>query len=353
MADQSDSYYTVQPGDTFHSLAQFYYHDRNKWLSIRQVNLLLSGFGPDQPLPVGLRLTLPFIPELSTVVITEAGDTLHALAAHFYFSEDKWLRIRQANTTVQGFDADQPLPVGLQLTLPFIPERTIILTTIEGDTRHTLAKTYYDDENQWLWIGDGTLQGFDADQQLPVGLQLTLPFIPELTTAILIEAGDTLRSLSTIFYLMADDNLWLRIRQVNTPVHGFGPDQPLPVGLRLTLPAFTPGRVIITENGDTLRSLGQNYSTEGNYWLRIRQVNTSVYGFGPDQPLPVGLQLKLPPAWGTFRTFITGINDTFISLAAAFYQDPNKWPRIRQANPNLYRYNSNQPLPAGISVNIP
>ncbi len=351
MIDQSESYYTVQPGDTFHSLAQLCYHDRNKWMRIREVNQTLESYDPDQPLPAGFQLTLPFIPELTTTIITEEGDTLRALAKFFYFFEDQWLRIRQANTTLQGFGPDQPLPAGTQLTLPFIPERMIILITNEGDTLRALAQIYYDDENQWVRIVEENITLLGPDQPLPAGLQLTLPFIPKLTTAIITEEGDTIRSLTKFFSFFEDQ--WLRIRQANITLQGFGPDQPLPVGLQLTLPSFMAITVIITEKGDTLRSLGQTYYHNEDRWHRIRQVNPTLQGFSPDQPLPVGLKLVLPSLISELRLIITGSNDTFMSLAQTFYSNVNKWPVIRQANRSLQRYNSDQPLPAGRQVTIP
>jgi phage tail protein X len=354
MPDQPDSFYTVQPGDTLHALAQLCYHDRNKWQRIRQANAPLQGFDPDQPLPAGLQLTLPLIPELTTTITAEEGDTLHALADFFYFSEGQWQRIRQANAPLQGFDPDQPLPAGLQLTLPFIPERTILLVTNEGDTLQALAQTYYDDQNQSVRIGEANpaLFGIPPDQPLPAGLQLTLPFIPAITTAILTEEGDTLRELTKFFYFFMEDR-WVRIRQVNAQLQGFDPDQPLPAGLQLTLPSFTAITTIIIEEGDTFRSLGQAYYHNGDRWVRIRQANAPLQGFSSDQPLPVGLQLALPSVVVERRLITTGNNDTFVSLARTFYQNANRWPVIRQANHSLQKYNSNQRLPAGIRLTIP
>jgi phage tail protein X len=299
-------------------------------------------------------LTLPFIPELTTTLLTEEGDTLHTLAKFFYFSEGQWQTIRQANPPLSGFGPDQPLPVGSHVTLPFIPERTIILVTSEGDTLQTLAQTYYNDPNPWLLFGqvNPTLRGIGPDQPLPAGLQLMLPFIPELTTAILTEEGDTLRSLAKFFYFFEEDR-WTSIRQANSPLQGFGPDQLLPVGLQVTLPSFTAITVIITEQGDTLRSLAQTYYSNEDRWLRIRQVNPPLQGFSPDQPLPVGLPLALPSLLVRHRFYTTGNNDTFITLARTFYSNANKWPVIRQANPRLQRYNSNQILPAHIGMTIP
>src|SRR5438477_23353 len=132
MTNEPDSYYTVQPGDTLHSLAQLCYHDRNKWMSIRQTNTPLQDLGSDQPLPAVLQLTLPLNPDLTTPILTEEGDTLRSLASFFYFSEDHWRRIRQANTPLQGLGPDQPLPVGLQWTLPSFMAITVIITE-KGD----------------------------------------------------------------------------------------------------------------------------------------------------------------------------------------------------------------------------
>jgi phage tail protein X len=54
-----------------------------------------------------------------------------------------------------------------------------------------------------------------------------------------------------------------------------------------------------------------------------------------------------------FRRITTGSHDTLMSLAQRFYQNVNRWPVIRQANPALQSYNGNRILPAGILVTIP
>ncbi len=146
---------------------------------------------------------------------------------------------------------------------------------------------------------------------------------------------------------MADDS------SSHPPLSGFGPDQPPPIGSHVTLPSFTSITVIITEKGDTLRSLARTYYSNEDRWLRIRQVNPPLQGFSPDLPLPVGLQLALPSLVVTYRLYTTGNRDTFIALAQTFYSNANKWPVIRQANSRLQRYTSNQILPAGIVLTIP
>jgi phage tail protein X len=347
-----ETYYTVQPGDTFHTLAQLCYRDRNKWINIRQANPPIHGIEPDRPLPAGHQLTIPSISDLTTTIVTEEGDTLHALATFFYFSEGQWTSILQANPALQGVGPDQPLTAGLQVTLPFIPERTIIVVTNAGDTLQTLAQTFYNDQNQWVRFGEENTTLLDVGvQALPGGLLLTLPFIPKIDVAILTGEGDTLRALAEFFY--GDENKWPRIRQINPALQGVGLDQPLPVGMLLTIPSFVATRIIITEQGDTLRALAQTYYNDAGQWVRVRQTNPPLQGFGPDQPLPAGLQVALKSFPTLFRSIHTGNNDTFLTLAQTFYHDVNQWSVIRQANLHFQRFGPNQILPARISLTIP
>jgi phage tail protein X len=353
MTNQPETYYTVQPGDTFHTLAQFCYRDRNKWTNIRQANAPLHDIEADRPLPVGHQLTIPAISDLTTTIVTEAGDTLHALAMFFYFSEVHWTSILQASPALQGTGPDQALAAGLQVTLPFIPERAIVVVTKEGDTLQALAQTFYTDQSQSFRFNEEntTLHGIEPDQPLPDGLLLALPFIPKIDVAIHTGEGDTLRALAKFFY--NDENKWPRIRQINPALQGVGSDQTLPVGILLTIPSFAATTIIITEQGDRLRGLAQNYYHDPDQWVRVRQTNPPLQGFGPDEPLPLGLQVALKSTITLLQLIETGINDTFITLAQRFYNNVNKWPIIRQANLALQRFGPTQILPAGIPLTVP
>jgi LysM repeat protein len=71
MTDQPKSYYTIRPGDTFHSLASYttgsndtmkiiaqrFYSDANKWPVLRDKNPPLQQYNGDQILPAGIAVT--------------------------------------------------------------------------------------------------------------------------------------------------------------------------------------------------------------------------------------------------------------------------------------------------------
>ncbi len=116
MINQSSSYYTIQPGDTLHSLAQLCYQDINKWMMIRQANPTLQSYGRDDSLPVGHQLTLPFIP--ARTILTGSNDTFISLAKAYYHDTNKWSVIRQANPPLLHYSSNQTLPKGIQVNIP-------------------------------------------------------------------------------------------------------------------------------------------------------------------------------------------------------------------------------------------
>ena len=59
MIDLSRSYYTVQPGDTFSSLALRFYGNESRWPVIRDANPPLRRYNSHDTLPVGTRVTIP------------------------------------------------------------------------------------------------------------------------------------------------------------------------------------------------------------------------------------------------------------------------------------------------------
>src|SRR6516165_3376042 len=103
MPNRNDSFYTVQPGDTLHTLAQAHYQDRNKWQSIGEANAALQGFSPDQPLPAGLQLALPSVVGQLRRITTGSQDTFMTLAQRFYQNANRWPVIRQANPALQSY----------------------------------------------------------------------------------------------------------------------------------------------------------------------------------------------------------------------------------------------------------
>jgi nucleoid-associated protein YgaU len=111
--------YIVKRGDTLSEIAQHFYGNGTEpfWRRIYNANKAVIGPDPDRIVP-GEVLKIPF-GTLPAQYKVKAGDTLSAIALHFYGdgTEPSWRKIYDANKAVIGPDPDLIRPDQI-LTIP-------------------------------------------------------------------------------------------------------------------------------------------------------------------------------------------------------------------------------------------
>jgi len=129
---QSPRNYTIQPGDTFSSIAVKIYGSQKHWIDIAMANPFLNA----KKLKIGQSVRLPDIGEIQLKTktlsdlpkakqarthIVRPGESLYSIADHYYKNADLWRVIFDANRTTLGADPDQ-LGAGDILKIPPAPE---------------------------------------------------------------------------------------------------------------------------------------------------------------------------------------------------------------------------------------
>jgi nucleoid-associated protein YgaU len=105
------------------------------------------------------------------------------------------------------------------------------------------------------------------------------------------QSGDNLTTIAEQFY--GDGTLWRRIYEANKKVIGENPDH-IQVGWTLTIPdTETAGDAYVTQAGDTLTGIAEQFYGDGTLWRKIYEANKKVIGADPDK-LRVGLTLTIP-----------------------------------------------------------
>lgn len=113
-------HYIVRPGDTLSAIALHFYGDGNEpyWRRIYDANKNVIGPDPNVIKP-GEDLVIPFPSKLPTTYVVKLGDTLSGIALHFYGNgtEPFWRKIYDANKNVIGPDPNLIKP-NEKLTIP-------------------------------------------------------------------------------------------------------------------------------------------------------------------------------------------------------------------------------------------
>lgn len=108
------------------------------------------------------------------------------------------------------------------------------------------------------------------------------------------QAGDNLTTIAEQFY--GDGSLWKKIYQANKGVIGDNPDL-IQAGWTLTIPeadgAVEAADTYVTKAGDTLSGIAERFYGDASQWKRIHEANKKVIGSDPDK-LGVDLTLKIP-----------------------------------------------------------
>lgn len=123
---QPDGTYTVQPSDTFSSIAKKHYGDESRWFDIAQANPTVD----PMHLRVGQVLKLPAIEKLQTrtepqaegpggvkTYIIRPGDSLSTVANKFYGDPTLWRTIYNFNRDKIG-DNPNAIKAGMDLKVP-------------------------------------------------------------------------------------------------------------------------------------------------------------------------------------------------------------------------------------------
>ena len=110
----------------------------------------------------------------------------------------------------------------------------------------------------------------------------------------------------------------------------------------------------LTQNGDSLWSIAQQFYADGNQWNAIYEANRSTIGDKPDY-LQAGWTLTIPdlpiaPPAG--QSYITTDADTLWDIAVRFYGDGAQWPKIYEANRTVIGADPNV-LTGGLTLQIP
>jgi LysM repeat protein len=121
--------YRVKQGDSLELIAAEFYGDRTKAVFVMVENKLTHA----RPLKPGERLRIP----ISREVTTTPGDTFESVAATYLGSARRGLFLADFN----GMTAEDSLPAGTQLTIPF----TITHTAAATEALSDIAKAYFGD----------------------------------------------------------------------------------------------------------------------------------------------------------------------------------------------------------------
>lgn len=168
----AETTYITKVGDTLWAIAEHFYGDGNFWQSIYVINKQVIGHDPNLLVPE-LVLTI------SPTYVTQKGDTLQSIATAFYGSarEVNVQAIYNANQWQIGPNPDL-LPVGLRLVIPPSPRGPVGFpyTTRYGDNLYNLAQRFYGNGNRWPDIYNANRDAIGPDpNNLPVGIVLNIP----------------------------------------------------------------------------------------------------------------------------------------------------------------------------------
>lgn len=113
----------------------------------------------------------------------------------------------------------------------------------------------------------------------------------------------------------------------------------------------TAGKSYTVQRGDDLWTLAERFYGEGREWRRIAAANPDLLTGGPDH-LEAGWRLTIPdspPTQG--RTHVVSRGETLSSVAERAYGDPDRWPKIFEAN--RFQLDDPDELPAGLRLVLP
>lgn len=110
----------------------------------------------------------------------------------------------------------------------------------------------------------------------------------------------------------------------------------------------------VTQPGDTLWSIAQQFYGDGTQWPVIYEANRATIGPNPEY-IQAGWTLTIPDLSTTppaGQAYVTQPGDTLWSIAEQFYGDGTQWPKIYQANMAVIGPDPNV-LHAGLTLQIP
>jgi LysM repeat protein len=134
MTQPTPAIYTVQAGDTLWAIAQRYYGDGSQYHQIYDYcNSQVIGPDQDRIYPGEVL----YIPGVHAIYTVQSGDTLWAIAQHFYGDGRKWRQIYDyCNSQVIGPDPDRIYP-GEVL---YIPAMAPVVKTCTVTVEHLNAR---------------------------------------------------------------------------------------------------------------------------------------------------------------------------------------------------------------------
>jgi nucleoid-associated protein YgaU len=89
----------------------------------------------------------------------------------------------------------------------------------------------------------------------------------------------------------------------------------------------------VTQAGDNLTTIAEQFYGDGSLWKKIYQANKDVIGNNADL-IQAGWTLAIPDGGGAAEadTYVTKAGDTLSGIAERFYGDASQWKRIYEAN---------------------
>jgi nucleoid-associated protein YgaU len=111
----------------------------------------------------------------------------------------------------------------------------------------------------------------------------------------------------------------------------------------------------VTQPGDTLWSIAEQFYGDGSLWPAIYQANRDLIGDDPSY-IQAGWTLTIPdvsiPPQPSGQIYVTQPGDTLWSIAEQFYGDGSLWPKIYAANKQVIGDDPNA-IYAGMTLTIP
>lgn len=200
--------------------------------------------------------------------IVKADDTILTIARLFYGDSTQWQKIHAANKQTLGGDPLFGEPPGIRtgqvLNLPDLPP-TFLHIVEEGDRLERIASLYYGvsyrNLQDLIYEENKKTIGYDPDRINP-GQELNIPRLEPLTAReFLVREGDTLEEIARAFYNQpGPGTLLIYEYEPNKKLIGDNPNF-LPEGLVLVLPASdppVPERDYFVKAGDTLQIIANS-----------------------------------------------------------------------------------------------
>lgn len=158
------------------------------------------------------------------------------------------------------------LSIGQVLVIPTEEEGSNVYIVQKGDNLYKIALENNTTVNELIKLNNLT------SQNLSIGQKLLIPIIEEEADVYIVQSGDTLYKLASVYNTSIDDLMKLNNLTSNI----------LSIGQILKLPSKEDQQVYIVQSGDTLYGIAQKNNTTVNSIIEKNNLTSNILSIGQE-----------------------------------------------------------------------